>query len=348
MRDEDSGLQIVGCENNNEVVSLESATRFGQPAPGMQGRIHRRGFLRACAGAMGSLLLAARSGDGEGAPAAAGVEPRLGSASASLVVETEATGDFVARLLRPLGGMRSFVSPGSLVLLKPNFSFPNPSSWATTTNPRVVAAVAKACVEAGARRVLVADHLLGHANACFTRTGATEALEPLSRAVSLISLENEARYRRLELPPGAVLPGIRAAREALDADCLINMPVAKSHTATVVSLGLKNLMGLVWDRVAYHRSGKMHRAIAETAHALRPSLTILDATRVLASGGPQGPGEVLELGRVFASGDPVAVDTVGATLSAWSGRTMRASDLGYIREAEALGLGVTQARLLAI
>jgi uncharacterized protein (DUF362 family) len=323
-------------------------TRFRQAEHERQGRIHRRGFLRACAGAVGSLLLGARSSDGEGAPARVGAEPGPSTTPASLVVETEATGDFVARLLQPLGGIGSFVTPESLVLLKPNFSFPNPSSWATTTNPHVVAAVAKACVEAGARRVLVADHLLGQANACFTRTGATEALEPLGRAVSLISLESEVRYRRLKLPPDPVLPGTRAAREALEADCLINVPVAKSHTATVVSLGLKNLMGLVWDRVAYHRSGRIHRAIAETAWVVRPTLTILDATRILASGGPQGPGEVVELGKVLASADPVAVDAVGVGLSTWGGRTLRASDVGYIRDAEALGLGSTRVRLLKV
>jgi uncharacterized protein (DUF362 family) len=265
-----------------------------------------------------------------------------------VVAETAADGDYVTRLLEPLGGMGQFVSDGSLVLIKPNISFPNPPSWATTTNPEVVAAVARACIQAGARRVLVADHLLGPTEDCFQRTGIAAALEPLGRSVSLISLDRESRYQEMELPADPAVPGVKAAREALRADCVINMPAAKSHTATGVSLGMKNLMGLVWDRVSYHRSGKIHRAIAETTHALRPALTVLDATRVLATGGPQGPGEVVEMGKLYAASDPVAVDAVGASLSTWGGRSYRPTDVGYIREAEALGVGSTEAEVLKV
>jgi uncharacterized protein (DUF362 family) len=308
----------------------------------------RRRFLKTCAGAAVSLFLPSiRSGadDATASPDAARPQTVTGE---PLVVETDVAGDYVRRLLEPLGGMGSFVEEGQLVLLKPNFSFPNPASWATTTNPELVAGVAQACLEAGARRVLVADHLLGDPSDCFSRTGAAEALEPLGRAVSLISLDREARYQEVELPPNPAVAGIRAAREALSADCLINIPVAKSHTATGVSLGMKNLMGLVWDRVAYHRSGRIHRAVAETTWALRPRLTILDATRVLATGGPQGPGEVVESGKVFASVDPVGIDAVGATLSTWGGRSYKAADVGYIREAEALGVGSTEVQLLKV
>lgn len=311
--------------------------------------IARRGFLKACAGAAASLLVPLARSGAEESPVGLDSSSLQPVPIEPMVVETEAAGDYLRRLLEPLGGLGSFVHDGYLVLIKPNFSFPNPSSWATTTNPDVVAAVARACVEAGARRVLVADHLMGApADQCFGRTGAAAALEPLGRAVSLVSLDSERRYQELEVPPDPAVPGVRAARDAIAADCLINVPVAKSHTATGVSLGMKNLMGLVWDRAAYHRSGRIHKAIAETVWALRPTLTILDATRVLATGGPQGPGEVVELGKVFASADPVAVDAVGVALSAWGGRTLKPSDVGYIRDAEALGLGSTQVRLLKV
>jgi uncharacterized protein (DUF362 family) len=311
--------------------------------------IPRRGFLRTCAGAAASLFLPVVHSSAEDETAATDTSGHRATSAESVVVETEATGEYVDRLLKPLGGIGSFVHEGSLVLIKPNFSFANPSAWATTTDPGVVAAVARACLQAGARRVLVADHLMGDSpEQCFGRTGAATALESLGRAVSLVSLDSERRYQEVELPPDPAVPGIRAAREALAADCLINVPVAKSHTATGVSLGMKNLMGLVWDRVAYHRSGRIHRAVAETAWALRPELIILDATRVLATGGPQGPGEVIELGKVFASTDQVAIDAVGATLSAWGGRTYRPADLAYVREAEALGLGSSDARLLEV
>ncbi len=313
-----------------------------------ESRIARRGFLKACAGAAASLLLPhARSG-AEESPAVLDSSSLQPAPVEPLVVETEAAGEYLGRLLDPLGGIGSFVHDGHLVLIKPNFSFPNPASWATTTNPDVVAAVARACLDAGARRVLVADHLLGEPSECFARTGATAALEPLGRGVSLLSLDSERRYQGLSLPPDPAVSGVRVAREAIGADCLINIPVAKSHTATGVSLGMKNLMGLVWDRVAYHRSGRIHRAVAEITWALRPALTIMDATRVLASGGPQGPGEVAELGRVYASVDPVAIDAVGATLSTWGGRSYQPADLGYVREAEALGIGSSAARLVKV
>jgi len=104
---------------------------------------------------------------------------------------------------------------------------------------------------------------------------------------------------------------------------------------------MKNLMGLIWDRQRFHHDMDLHQAVADLATVLRPQLTILDAIRILKTGGPAGPGDVETFDGVIAGVDPVAVDAYGVTLSTWNRQTLRPDQVGYIRHAAAHGVGTS-------
>jgi uncharacterized protein (DUF362 family) len=131
------------------------------------------------------------------------------------------------------------------------------------------------------------------------------------------------------------------AKELLRATCLINIPQAKAHSATAVSFGIKNLMGLIYDRQSFHSEANLHLAAAELLHIITPHATLLDATRVLTSRGPQGPGQVENVGTLAVSTDTVALDAYACTLARWDGRVVEASSVSHIRRAAELGFGTT-------
>ncbi len=227
---------------------------------------------------------------------------------------------------------------GARVLVKPNLSWANPPDWATTTDPAVLRAVVGCCLDRGASSVVIVDHPLGEPSRCLARTGAADAVRGLPR-VRVVMLDRQRDFVSCALPTGSTLAQVEIARDLLDTTCIVNLPKAKAHGSTTVSLGLKNLMGLVADRGVFHRGGRLHRCIAELLHVVRPHLTIVDAVSVLTSRGPQGPGSV-QRPRVLALGeDPVALDAYACTLARWDGRVVQGRDVGHIASAEDLGFG---------
>ncbi len=120
---------------------------------------------------------------------------------------------------------------------------------------------------------------------------------------------------------------------------LINLPVAKSHSATGVSMGIKGLMGLIWDRESFHSRLNINQALADLATVIKPQLTILDATRALTSGGPGGPGEVKKPNLIIAGIDPVAVDSYGVSIVPWYGQNFKGRHVEHLLVAHQRGLG---------
>lgn len=249
--------------------------------------------------------------------------------------------------LDAVGGMQRFVKPGNVVVVKPNASFMSPPAWGATTHPQVLAAVITACLESGARRVLVVDHTLSPAKKCFARTGVAAAVADFSNA-KLVSLDNQKTYREVEIPSGEALHKTEIAKVVLKSDVLINLPTAKSHPATGVSFGMKNLMGLIWDRETFHRDIDVHVGVADLASIIRPDLTILDAVQLLKTGGPDGPGDVESFGGVVVGTDPVAVDAYAVGLTTWNRQTLKPDQIGYIRQAAKRGIGSMDLKSLNI
>jgi uncharacterized protein (DUF362 family) len=242
------------------------------------------------------------------------------------------------KALEAIGGIFRFVRKGQRVVLKPNMSFAKTPDFSATTHPLVVATVAQACVEAGAQQVLVLDHTLQRAELCLERTGIPEACKNIP-GVHVLALQERKFFGEIKIPQGKVLERVEVMKEILDSHLLINMPVAKSHSATGISLGLKGLMGMIWDRESFHSQYNINQAIADLATVIKPQLTILDATRALASGGPSGPGEVKKPNLVIAGIDPLAVDSYGVSVVPWYGQSFKGRQVEHLLAAHQRGLG---------
>lgn len=247
-------------------------------------------------------------------------------------------GEAVRKAVTAVGGIKKFVNQGDRVVLKPNMGFPNPPEWSTTTHPEVVKTVAELCIQAGAQRVIIVDHPLRDAQLCKESSGIGAAVTGM-KGVVVAMLDDVKFYKEMPVPDATELKSTAVMKEVLRTNCLINIPTAKSHSATGVSLGIKNLMGLVWDRTVFHQMMELNRAIAEQLIVIKPKLTIVDCMYALITNGPGGPGKTVDLNTVVASADPVAADSCATGLARWYNREFKGSQVKYIKIAHELGFG---------
>lgn len=295
----------------------------------------RRGFLKAAAAGLALGL--------PGRPSSAGT-----ASDQDLVVISGDPAAATRKALEAMGGIARFVQKGQRVVLKPNMSFANPPERASTTHPLVVTTVAQACLEAGAERVVVLDYPLYKTELCLQRSGIQDACKSI-RGAYVLGLDDRKFFREVKVPQGKVLDRVEVMKEVLDSHVLINLPQAKSHSDTGVSLGIKGLMGLIWDRWSFHAKYNINQALADLATVIRPQLTILDATRALVSGGPGGPGEVQKPNLIIAGTDPVAVDSFGVTVAPWYGQQFKGRQVEHLLVAHQRGVGkidIEQLRIL--
>ena len=211
-----------------------------------------------------------------------------------------------------LGGMKRFVKAGDVVVVKPNMGWDRTSEQAANTNPVVVRAVVEEALRAGAKKVKVFDRSCNDERRCYVNSGIAAALKGMKN-VELKYIETE-RFKKVQLK-GKVLSEWELYDEALNADVFINVPVAKHHQLTKVTLGLKNIMGVMGgNRGSLHKH--IDEALADVNGVLKSHLVVIDATRVLTAHGPQGGSlsDVKFLNKVIASRDIVAADAYAATL----------------------------------
>lgn len=238
-----------------------------------------------------------------------------------------------------LGGIGALIPKGATVVLKPNFSVPRRPEEAATTNPQLVAAVVKQCLAAGAKEVKVIDYPFQSPPVCLTNSGIKKAVEAMGGKAYAIN--EQSFYTQVDIG-GKVLKTALFSKDVLNADVFINFPILKHHSMTKLTLGLKNMMGLVWDRGYFHRTD-LTQCIAELASFRKPHLTIVDATRGIIDNGPTGPGTIREWNQVIFGTDPVAVDTYAATLFGH-----KPTDIAYITAAAQLGMGQMDLRKLTV
>jgi uncharacterized protein (DUF362 family) len=216
------------------------------------------------------------------------------------------------KALNAIGGMRRFVKPGNIVVVKPNIGWDRSPAQAANTHPLVVRAVVSEALRVGARKVKVFDRPCNDPRRCYVNSGIEAALRGM-KGVDLKHIEEE-RFKPVRLN-GRTLRDWELYDEALSADVFINVPVAKHHGLTGLTLGLKNIMGVMGGN-----RGRIHRhidsALADINAVLKSQLTVVDATRILTAHGPQGgdPRDVKILNKVIASSDIVAADAVATTL----------------------------------
>ncbi|NLG15805.1 MAG: DUF362 domain-containing protein [Fibrobacter sp.] len=254
--------------------------------------------------------------------------------------------EVLPKIMEKMGGISRFVKEGSRVMIKPNMSFPNPPDWGTGTSPEAVYTLAKMCIEAGAKRVIVCDNTIRDPEHCREKTGIAAAIKDLKGSVLFIP-KQESMYVHKSDSRAKELRETDVVKEVYLCDTLISLPAAKCHSAGGVSLNLKGLMGLVKDRGAYHREMDMHTAIAEQLYYIKPSLCIVDATRALLDNGPAGPGKVSELKTFVAGTDPVAVDSFAVTLAPWYGKTFEGKQVKHLKVAADLGFGNVESSLIS-
>ncbi|MGL4208415.1 MAG: DUF362 domain-containing protein, partial [Candidatus Adiutrix sp.] len=223
-------------------------------------------------------------------------------------------------------------------IIKPNMSFAQPIERGTNTHPEVVKTLVTMCLEAGASRIRVLDHSLQNPERSLELSGIREACDSVETGICR-HLMAASFYQEIELPKAVEMKTNAIMREVLEADVLIAVPAAKSHSSTGVSLSLKGQMGLIFDRGIMHYRYSLDQAIVDLNFKIKPDLAVIDATRVLSTGGPGGPGLVLTPGEIIASADPVAADAMASASYEWYGRTMQPRQVGHIRLAAEMGLG---------
>lgn len=255
----------------------------------------------------------------------------LASRGPDLVIAKGHPKEALAAALEALGGMGRFISRGDVVLVKPNMSWDRSPRFAANTNPEVVAEVVKLCLEAGARKVKVFDHSCDDPRRVYRRSGIMEAAKAAGAEVYYVE---PGRFSRVRIG-GEVLKEWEVYRDALEVDKIVNVPVLKHHSLARLTMGMKNLMGLIGGRRA-QLHWQLSEALADLAAFFRPQLVILDATRVLVTGGPQGGSlrYVKEMDTVVVGTDQVAVDACGAHLFG-----LHPEEVGYIPAAHRRGLG---------
>ena len=234
-----------------------------------------------------------------------------------------------------LGGMKTFVTPGDVVVVKPNIGWDSTPELAGNTHPDVVRTLVELCLDAGASKVKVFDRTCHDARKTYESSGIQAAVEGLGDSRASIDYIDDRKFINVSIPRGKVLTEWEFYRDVLEADRLINVPVAKNHGSTTLTLSMKNLMGIIGgNRGQIHWS--IDQKLADISTLIKPDLIVLDATRVMLKGGPSGGNinNVSVKNHVVAGTDPVAVDSYGATLFGMKGR-----DIGHIKAAYDMGLG---------
>jgi uncharacterized protein (DUF362 family) len=238
----------------------------------------------------------------------------------------------------PLGGMGRFVKKGQRVVIKANIAWARTPEQACTNNPELLSALIKMCYEAGAKRVAVWDHTCDNYQFTFSRSGLKEAAQ--KAGADIFSGHGRNVYKQVEVPKGKKLKTAEVLKDVLESDVFINFPLPKHHFATELTLGLKNLIGIVWDMEQLHKID-LHQCIADINTLRRPDLVVMDAIRILTTNGPKGPGKTEDIGEVIASTDIVAADAYAATFFKHpkTGKPFKPAEIKFVKNAYELGLG---------
>jgi uncharacterized protein (DUF362 family) len=254
------------------------------------------------------------------------------AARPDLVVAHGASPELIVKAaLDAMGGIKSFISRGDIVVIKPNIGWDRTPEQAGNTNPEVVAAMVKLCFEAGAKKVKVFDRPVNDPRRCYVQSGIAPAVKALGADMEYV---DDRRFKDMAIN-GQALKTWPLYADIFEADKVINIPIAKHHGLAKLTLSMKNWMGVMGgSRRQIHQ--KIDESLVDLSMKIKPVLTVLDAVRILTANGPQGGSleDVKKLDTVIIGFDPVAIDSYGATLFG-----MKGSDLGYVTLGHKLGLG---------
>jgi uncharacterized protein (DUF362 family) len=259
-------------------------------------------------------------------------EAAAASQQPDLVVANGASPEKIVKAaIDAMGGIKKFISRGDVVVIKPNIGWDRVPEQAGDTNPDVVAAMVKLCFEAGAKKVKVFDRPVNDPRRCYVQSGIAPAAGALGAEVDYM---DERKFKDMAIN-GEALKSWPLYTDIFEADKVINMPIAKHHGLAKLTMSMKNWMGVMGgSRRQIHQN--LDETLVDLSMKIRPTLTILDAVRILTANGPQGGSlaDVKKLDTVIVGKDPVAIDSYGATLFGIKG-----SDLGCVLLGDKRGLG---------
>ena len=291
--------------------------------PGSVTKVRRRSFLKSGAAAVVA----------GGTCAAAQAASQAAETRATVVV---AHGTDIAKMVEAgmakMGGWDKFFKPGAKVAIKPNLAWNSTPEQGGNTHPDILRAFVLAAEARKAKQVVIPENTCQPEKMTFRASGALDALKGTN---ARLYRPKASDYRTVEVPKGKACRSAKVARDLIEADCLVNMPVAKHHGGATLSMSLKNWMGAVDNRTrqSWHRDG-LHQCIADFSTFLKPTLVVIDATRIMLNHGPQGPGKLAHPHEIIFSTDPVAADAYAASLFG-----KKPSDVPHVTIAEELGIG---------
>ena len=256
------------------------------------------------------------------------------------LIQGESPAQITKEAVAALGGIGRFVSKGDVVMIKPNIGWDRTPEMAACTNPEVVKALVELSLSAGAKKVIVMDNSTNQANRAYVRSG----IEPAAKqAGAAVLFPNPQHLKKMNLK-GEWLKEWEVYTDFVEADKIINVPIAKTHSLSRLSMGLKNWLGAIGgNRSLLHQ--KLDQAMLDLAVFFKPALTVLDAYRILIRNGPQG-GRISDtklLKTVVAGVDFISVDAMGATFF-----DIKPEELLYLRLAQERGIGKTNLEKLLI
>jgi uncharacterized protein (DUF362 family) len=237
------------------------------------------------------------------------------------------------KAMQALGGMRAFVRPNQKVVVKPNIGWDVTPERAANTNPALVGRIVEQCLAAGAKEVYVFDNTCDQWEKCYKNSGIEKAVK--EKGGKMAPGNAEGYYQQVTLKKGVSLKQTKVHELILGADVFINVPILKHHSSTELSIAMKNLMGIVYDRRYWHKND-LHQCIADFTTFSKPHLNVVDAFRVMMRHGPRGVSEadVTAYKSLIVSRDIVAADAAATKLFG-----TEPSGVEYMSKAVAAGVG---------
>jgi uncharacterized protein (DUF362 family) len=241
-----------------------------------------------------------------------------------------------------MGGMKKYVQSNQTVVVKPNIGWDTDIERAANTNPLLVARIVEHCLSAGAKTVYVFDHTINE----WTRTYSNSGIEKAAKdaGAKIVSGNSESYYHEIPVKNGKILKKEKVHELILESDVFINVPILKTHGGSTLTISMKNLMGVMWDRRYWH-DNDLHQCIADFASEIKPDLNVVDAYRVMKRNGPRGVSlsDVVEMKSLIISDDMVAADAAASKLMG-----KEPEQIGYIRIANEMGVGTSDLTKLTI
>jgi len=235
--------------------------------------------------------------------------------------------------MKVLGGMGNYVKPGQTVVVKPNIGWDADPERAANTNPALVGRIVSLCFEAGAKKVYVFDHTCDEWKYCYRNSGIEKAASDAGAVIA--PAHSAGYYQEVTLPNAVKLKNSEVHELILESDVFINVPVLKNHGSARLTVAMKNLMGIVWNRGYWHRND-LHQCIADFAGYQKPQLNIIDAYRIMKKNGPRGVSvnDTALMKSLIVSTDMLAADTAATLLFG-----MQPENITYLTHARDAGLG---------